>query len=452
MTHTAPPPFRAVTVAFGEGRLERYDAYFEAVSRDHAPFSSNIDYTTFSDLDGVGAIRSAFRRQVDEIGLKYVVGEQGAAALLMAANTGRRVLCTLDVDTMEEVVDFFTAAANQYLARKDTTFSAVDLLVPWTTESPTTPPAPTPTYSYAEEMATEYAERVSKPVQVEDVDAQIERMLPEHRELVRSLVLPFARIRSAEDTDQPMVSTDSYVGGYPFIPADSNESWPTDEDQPMLFLMQANFADMPALAGYPTEGMLQWFCGAGEVYGQAYAPEPEVGTAGLHARWYSAADLTRPAAQPPTASTEDYAPAVSDTSPLIVSGPVRVVFNLEEGLPGPNDDMMDGLGVGPHPLAEAIEAAEEAADDEIWNVAADGDCENPPTFGGGDRIGGHPFLTQGDPRAGRPAEDCALLMQLDSDYGLFTMWGDGGSAQLFGNAAALATGDTSSLWWDWACH
>jgi hypothetical protein len=31
------------------------------------------------------------------------------------------------------------------------------------------------------------------------------------------------------------------------------------------------------------------------------------------------------------------------------------------------------------------------------------------------------------------------------------MGGDAGAAQLFGDPAAVGSGDLSSLWWDWAC-
>ena len=50
----------------------------------------------------------------------------------------------------------------------------------------------------------------------------------------------------------------SSLGGCPSLSPE--EPWPSDDDgNPMIFLAQINFTDMPPLDGYPTEGVLSFF-------------------------------------------------------------------------------------------------------------------------------------------------------------------------------------------------
>ena len=65
-------------------------------------------------------------------------------------------------------------------------------------------------------------------------------------------------------------------------------------------------------------------------------------------------------------------------------------------------------------------------------------------------VGGYPTFVQGDPRPGHRGRETTLLVNLDCTGDLF-MFGDAGSAQLFGNPAALAAGKLDSLWWNWSC-
>lgn len=214
---------------------------------------------------------------------------------------------------------------------------------------------------------------------------------------------------------------------------------------------------------------MQWFVGGSDSYGQTY-DSPTTGVDGMHVRWYPASALNAlalhdPSTTPPTDATIE--------GSLDKPGPTRVAFRAATGLPG-HIEVTDGYTPAAGMVADMVSKiesawveAETAAGDgdatalDVFEHLFDGDPDNiwdgsdldaPDRFGAGDRVGGYPSLVQSDPRADFPDRAQTLLIQLDSDAGFFTTWGDGGSGQLFGDPAALATGDTSSLWWSWSCH
>jgi|GEM_PF-5789512 len=49
----------------------------------------------------------------------------------------------------------------------------------------------------------------------------------------------------------------SSIGGAPSL--SSPQAWPRQGDQPMMFLAQINYAEMPPLDGYPADGLLSIF-------------------------------------------------------------------------------------------------------------------------------------------------------------------------------------------------
>lgn len=57
---------------------------------------------------------------------------------------------------------------------------------------------------------------------------------------------------------EPFGLTDSHLGGTPYLPRDA--SYPIGEDgQPLWLCAQINFAQMPPMEGFPTEGILQFY-------------------------------------------------------------------------------------------------------------------------------------------------------------------------------------------------
>lgn len=71
---------------------------------------------------------------------------------------------------------------------------------------------------------------------------------------------PARRLTLAEGAAAP---TASRIGGAPWAP-DPAAAWPDGSDgRPLVFLGQLNFAELPALPGFPASGLLQIFTGAG---------------------------------------------------------------------------------------------------------------------------------------------------------------------------------------------
>ena len=261
---------------------------------------------------------------------------------------------------------------------------------------------------------------------MEDIAGLLERM-PEHRAEIESLVRPFAAMTPA---GQPTRARQSCVGGCPFVP--EGVSWPTYDGDHMSFLVQVDFAEVPALPGFPTSGLLQWFVASTGSYGMTY--DQTAGTVGFEARWYDARDLTiRPRFSP--GETLPFSPR--NPGPAGHGGWGRAVaFTPEDGVPSREE--IDSLEV---PSYRRLREA-----DPDWEIYDSDD--NPRPYGSGSKVGGYPYPVQNDPRFRFPDRCPTLLIQLDAEL---TMWGDAGAAQLFGDPAAVGRGDLSSLWWDWGC-
>jgi uncharacterized protein YwqG len=451
-------PFRQITVATGEDRLAALDAAVAHFTpEDGTPaswteeqyqngrFRYLIDAAGRPDEEVANVLRALSRRDPDEVAVREVPGKQTALALWNMAQVGCAAVCSVNVPSTALALNFFAGASNWQAQPRD-----IIALTPALLEA---------NVERAEAAAKHQQDSVADDEEAkwsarEDVAAQLARM-PEDAERLTALIKPFARMRPDIARDAATLTPlDSYVGGHPFTP--EGVAWPVDEDGAMVFLCQINFADVPALPGFPTEGMVQWFVGSGDSYGKVYEG-PEAGRSGLHVRWYSPADLSAATAavsptHPVPCPVPEAAGAFVDGSPLIAAGPVPVAFTSEDGLPSITE-VNDVPEDSPSPLAlldRRIEDYAETTDADLEDVY-DGDDAHSG-FGCGDRVGGYGIYAQGDPRHEHPDRDRTLLVQLDSDHGFFTMWGDGGAAQLFGDPAALAEGDVSSTWWDWYCH
>lgn len=240
------------------------------------------------------------------------------------------------------------------------------------------------------------------------------------------------------------VPTQSFLTGHPYLPA--GQRWPDGEHGPQAFVGQINFAEIEALPGFPTSGLLQWFVDPGDSFGLTF--DETAGASGFTVRWYpdpSAPSTASPDAGTPTDHLEEV--------PMEFVGPTALSFGR-------------GISI---PSWEELPA--EIRQDGVWErvAMAFGESRSEPAFvydeyirggssvadyGSGSKIGGYPTFTQKDPRGtgsypelGTPA--AGLLVELDSmDVG---GWGDSGIAHLFGDPAALAAGDTSGIRYHWDC-
>ena len=239
-------------------------------------------------------------------------------------------------------------------------------------------------------------------------------------------------------------STGTYIGGHPFVNADEDFSWPVNEEtgKPLAFLMQVNFAELPKLEGFPEEGLLQWWIlGDDDVFGLSFDKD-KTGREGLFVKFYSAEELLKPAAKAndPIPNEVD----VDELGPLFGTEPFALTSKVTLSFPSYEDSTIED---------EELQLFSDAR--EILDESEDGDRSIVDRFMESDtQVGGYPSFVQGDSRYGndRPKD---VILQLESIFSInqeILMWGDSGNAQLFGDPEALKRGDTSSLWWDWACY
>lgn len=275
-----------------------------------------------------------------------------------------------------------------------------------------------------------------------DIDTLLERH-PGAGDLVDALARPVARMLPV--AGPPTDPTTSYVGGHPFLPEGS--SWPIGLDgHPMAFLVQVNFAEVPDLGPtWPSEGLLQWFCGTDDAWGLNWDDGTGTFQAGLHVRWFTAeqhaaGSVATPGSPVPRRTDRP----LEDQSPLEDrTGPTAVTFVLDRDLPSISETGEADPG--------SSMARLDAIYDAIYDGADDGGPE-PHEPAWGDKIGGWPRYTQ-DPTypASALPEGSVCVLQLDGLGGSFATWADLGTGQIIGDPRDLVRGDTSSFVWDWAC-
>lgn len=272
------------------------------------------------------------------------------------------------------------------------------------------------------------------------IDALLDALDPTDRAALGALVTPVAagswrpaarsRWRSRK-VAAPEV-TSSYVGGHPFLP--DGLDWPTDQrGEPHHFVVQVNFAEVPALAGFPDRGMLQMFVESTDAWGLTFDATTDL--SGLHCRWFTDRELTGAS----TATADAPIPVPRDAHSPVVdpTTPRPVEFTRARTLPLGDEHLASHLAS--HPAG--FEALGRAWDDHEELAEAVGD-------GWDVQVGGWPSFVQGAPSVPEGRAD-QLIVGLGSTGAM--MWGDVGTAHLFGDPTALASGDLSGLWWEWAC-
>lgn len=207
------------------------------------------------------------------------------------------------------------------------------------------------------------------------------------------------------------------IGGQPYL-VDATE-FPRDSDgNPMAFLIQLNFSELPTLAGYPTEGLLQFFVASDETFGMGFGGEPGQ----FHLRFHPTITPDWHPSNPlPALIGEEDTPLCNPLDPLFATGTL---------------DRMPVLSCDDRFQAIRDELGSESTgfEDEGTNVL-------------GSRVGGYPYFVQYDDR--EKSRDL-LLLQLDSDGGAME-WGDSGCAQLFISEADLAARNFANVQYCWNC-
>jgi len=229
--------------------------------------------------------------------------------------------------------------------------------------------------------------------------------------------------------------TDSKFGGVPYWP--QGLAYPRDGDRkPLRLLAQLNFGELPRLENFPSTGILQFFTAADVMYGADFDNQTE--QRGFRVVYHedAAAD----------ALDECDFPEPDDESCF----PFEGEFLLE---PEPKpcamscDDFRFSdvfMPIGRRHIAEPKDMPDAVLD-----------AVREKLEGSGNRIGGYPCFTQGDPRDYNISlrGHSVLLLQIDScgDNNGEIMWGDSGVANFFIKPEDLASCRFDNVLYTWDC-
>jgi uncharacterized protein YwqG len=247
----------------------------------------------------------------------------------------------------------------------------------------------------------------------------------------------------------PTTPWESKLRGVPYYPKD--KPWPRDVDgKPLVMLVQLDFSEMPALAGYPTEGIVQIYISAG------YIPEKQMW--GMRNDNAHKTELGRLADQ--SYFRVIYFPRVSRNAENLITAAPAVEFDEEYSFPAMDEARLTFASGWSYVRPEdyrfrrffGLDGAEFFGRLEPDKSDVEDAYEK---FMGGQqyvaRIGGYSRVEQMDPRLEFPDEDWILLFSLDSEgHGGYAVgWGDGGVGNFYIRPEDLARRDFSKVIYNW---
>ena len=238
--------------------------------------------------------------------------------------------------------------------------------------------------------------------------------------------------------------TDSKIGGNLYFPKSAEYPHGKNSKQPLRFLAQLNFSQLPKLENFPQSGLLQFFIAQEDVYGADFDnPTSQDGFRVLYHKDTSEETMT------------DIPVPDDDCFPFGENEQFALTAELTEMTMTPGDFRFDEAFLKVYkkyyPDSEAEDVFDIADDDvegydaekfeEVYNNLCKGGC----------RVGGYPYFTQSDPRGDTEElqNHTVLLLQIDSEDEI--MWGDCGVANFFITPDDLANLDFSNVLYNWDC-
>ncbi|MBH1971515.1 DUF1963 domain-containing protein [Moraxellaceae bacterium AER2_44_116] len=228
--------------------------------------------------------------------------------------------------------------------------------------------------------------------------------------------------------DQPSPYT-SRLGGK--IAWASHTLYPQCQQQPLVFLAQINFAEMPPIKGYPTQGLLQFFIADDDLMGCSFeggAPVQHENSSYRVVYWHDVSQLD-----------VLLEPVVAEYSPHRPEQAYVMQFEWAKQPLSIHDvafEQIMGQSIYHLPMPEGVD--DEDVYDELQEAAL-----------WTSQVGGYAEFTQEDPRA--VDSPLVLLLQLSSDDKAEMMWGDSGIANFFIDPDDLAKSDFSRVLYNWDC-
>lgn len=241
------------------------------------------------------------------------------------------------------------------------------------------------------------------------------------------------------EIDKPLLPWQSKYLGTPYLP--KGMDYPQNiEGKPLYLLAQINFAEVPALENYPTEGILQIFIANDDLYGmefvEPYDPQRQFALqkAQRNFKVIYHPQVTTNAKQ---LAQEDYVPPAPGTLP--VDTECRLEFSIrEEYVPLTDLNFARLLG---------SEWAQKISKDETLFEAY-----SEAIHSSGNKIGGYADFCQEDIRALAPQNEVwLLLLQINSADYVEIMWGDAGVGNFFIRATDLVARNFSNVLYNWDC-
>lgn len=249
-------------------------------------------------------------------------------------------------------------------------------------------------------------------------------MLEQYKEQLEHTRKPAIRINlDKKIADFPWSSK---VGGVPYLPTGTD--YPVDnEGKNLQFLAQINFAEMPALQGYPSQGILAFYIGTDDLAGADF--DNPLNQAGFKVIYFE--EVIQEVNQ-----LQIREPSYTEDGPL--QAEAIMSFSLVDQIISIGDFKFERI------LGENYQTFIE--NEEVYE-AYQAECAAQGHF-----LGGYPYFTQEDPRAyNETIQDYVLLFQLDSDDDAEICWGDVGVANFFIHPDDLKKRDFSRVAYSWDC-
>lgn len=256
-----------------------------------------------------------------------------------------------------------------------------------------------------------------------------EALLP-HIEAIAATERPCIRLTVAEHA--PATPWQSAIGRILYWP--QSAVWPVDENnRPLYGLLQINLAEFPALQGWPTVGIVQFFVSDNAFWG-ANPLEPQR-QSNFRVVYHAHEQLEAT----PLLTDFSFLPNFEDLP--LAADTHRALIGQGDTMPMPPDD---------YRFQEQLQPLFDALGDAVWEALA---AYRKAIGTVGHRLGGYATFAQDDPRsADSPWE---LLLQLDTDPQIQMHWGDYGVAHWFylpvQQSRSLTASDApfQNVWYAW---
>lgn len=265
------------------------------------------------------------------------------------------------------------------------------------------------------------------------LNTDLPEILKPYQAVIAASIQPFIRMQAVPD--QALTLWQSKFGGLPYLPKDC--AYPADAaGNPLRLLAQFNFADIPPVADFPEQGILQFYIAADDdLYGLNFDNPCEQEQFRV---LYFANVL------------EDEQLLLTDFSFLGQDNAALLPFNGAYALHFELTEAPVALGDASFTTQIGREAYDDADDADAFFEAYDDQFS-----AAGHKLGGYPFFTQTDPREyQKELRSHILLFQMDTDNseGVDIMWGDSGVANFFIRREDLKNRNFSRVVYNWDCY